>query len=177
MDNENKINGLSDDLSDKIKRGRRYSISVNDNKINTISTPPPHTHQLKTYKAILLHSTSDPIKKDTDISKNIIEKLETIHHKNAKSVEHNINILPTLSVPPNTAREIKNEFMIPEFYKNLTNNQTREMNYLIDSIRNMKKLNKYQVVYLDTLTIDELKTIVLEYDKTIGSVESLLNNI
>lgn len=161
MNNDiDKKRGLTDTLSDKNKRAIRYSMAINDNK--------------ETYKAVLLHSKSDPIKKDTNISKNIIEKLEKIHHNESKGLQDDMHILPVLNVPKNTPREKVAEQKIPEFYNNINNDKTKELNYLLDTIRNMRKLNKHQILYLDTLKINELKSIILEYNKVIDIIEYLL---
>ena len=66
---------------------------------------------------------------------------------------------------------------IPDFYKTFDSSQTREYNYFIDSIRNMRKLNKSQIKYLDSLNILELKQIIKEYDKVVDSFNTILDNI
>lgn len=164
-------------ISGKFLRRRTHSVGTNGHMLcSTKICPTPPT---------LLKSQSDSksTKKDAIYNffcKNTSSNLETIIYQDGVSVNNdhsqkNIVILPLVD----DSEFDVHDRIIPEYYisKNGIKVGALQFNFsdsIVDSIRNMRTLSKYQLLYLDNYSHEELKQLILEYNNVI---ETMIDNM
>lgn len=94
----------------------------------------------------------------------------------------NITTNPNKIIPidwkPPEEPGLKNSFsIIPEYYQR-DNNKILDIDYLtiiLDDIRNLRKLNEYQLEFIKNLDNENKHKIILEFNKLFDVINSILN--
>jgi hypothetical protein len=161
------------------RRRRSYSLgtlSSMTNEMLLLTPRPPPDKQL-------LYSTSESISGiNTDTSSDGIPSNRSSYKFHCKNVSPNLHIIVKTDVDHieshrETCMEADDDVMdriIPEYYINHTGIKTGALTFdyyetILDSIRNLRTLNRHQIQFLKTITHDQLIQIVHTYNDMFGT--------
>jgi len=114
---------------------------------------------------------------EEEYTKNIINKLSPSLIKYF-NINTNVNSnLHTDWTPPDSPG-LKNSFVIiPGYYQDKKNSSLLDVDYyniILDDIRNLRKLNEYQLEYIRQLDDDSKQKLFMEFNKLFDVIDTLL---
>jgi hypothetical protein len=162
-------------FSGKFMRRKTHSISVEPNSQLLCSTPPHIQNLMKS------NSDSKSIKQVVYdfYCRNTSSNLETIVNQSGVSINYNDPHQPCHITQLSDSDFDVNDRIIPEYYINKDGIKVGALQFnfsdsIVDSVRNMRTLSKYQILYLDRYSHEELKHIIMEYNNVI---QTMIDNI
>jgi len=165
--NNNSKSDKIESKSDKIE-SKTYKIDYKTDKINS--------------KSDKIESKTDKIDYKTD---KIDYKTDSIEYSNLspnliKYFNSNIDITNNSNIdwiPPKTHGLSNSFIIIPQYYirDNKSILSIDYFNIITDDIRNLRKLNEYQLEYIKTLNDEDKHILFLEFNKLFDNIELLLN--
>jgi hypothetical protein len=111
--------------------------------------------------------------------RNTSSNLETIVNQSGVSINYNDPHQPCHITQLSDSDFDVNDRIIPEYYINKDGIKVGALQFnfsdsIVDSVRNMRTLSKYQILYLDRYSHEELKHIIMEYNNVI---QTMIDNI
>ena len=179
-----KNESINDDIDYKINNDSNYDIddiysNINniDSKSNDSESKSNDTYS-KSNDTYSKSNDSDYKSNDTyykidytKLSQNLLDYFDT-----------NIDTINNIYIdwtPPNINGLDNSDIIIPQY--NFNNSKSilaiDYFDIIIDNIRNLRKLNKYQLEYIKTLNDDSKHILFLEFNKLFDNIELLLNKI
>jgi len=173
--------GVKKQKSREFNHPFRKVVESNENKVKEIENLSEQSYEFfctngtNNLKSILVPNSSGDLRSPTELSlRNVggvnAPRPEYISNNNLLVEESEMNDLRTISFDE---EQDLTERIIPEYYINETGIKVGALNFdfynsILDSIRNMRVLSKYQIKYIDKwCTQEEYHEIMIEYNKVI----------